>query len=451
MNYSRWSSNTEIAKMLTEISVNERIKNSGVQMGYNKNNLLIKDDSSHNLVIASSGSGKTQSVVLPLIRTAIEAEESFVVNDVKGDILAKTSGELKKRGYNITILDYANLKIGNHYNILTLPYHFYKEGNNDKAIALLEDIGYYLIHDNDDNSDIFWENTSIDYFVGLALYLFEKAMENEVNLNSLFYLSNDIFNGKNDYSKHIMEELNKYSSTYQFLSNTLFAPAETRGGIIATFSQRIKKFVSRERLSNMMSFSDFDILNIGNEKSAIFVLTGTSNEANALNEILLNQIFYSIDTSNSKHNRFNFIIDEFDSMKAIKNFSSKINYAKGINIRITAFIKSFTNLNNVYGDKNENLINLCFDNIIYLFSNDIYTLEKISKLCGNTSQGPLVSVEELKVIDMFEEIILVKRQYPIRTKVLPDYKIDWKYDESEVKFDDLTMNNINLFDIEKIM
>ncbi|MGN1342290.1 MAG: type IV secretory system conjugative DNA transfer family protein [Bacilli bacterium] len=428
MNYSRWSSDNEVKNILKEVSTNCSIKSSGIPMGYSDDKLLIKDDNSHSLIISSPGSGKTQAVMLPQVRLAIKANESFFVSDIKGEIFKEVGGELKKNNYNIIVLDYANLEKGNHYNILSFPYYLYNNGNKDKAILLLEDIGYYLIHDDDDTSDSFWEKSARDYFVGLTLYLFETIKEEEINLNSVFNLSNKIFKGEDDLDKIIMEKINNNSSAYQFLSSTLFAPKETSGGIIATFSQKVKKFVSREKLSNMMATSDFDIKNIGNDKNAIFVISGTSNCSNDLAEILLNQIFYSIDIYGNKSTRFNFIIDEFDSFKSIKDFYIKTNYARGINIRITAFIKNFTNLNNVYGNKNKNLIRLCFDNIIYLYTNDLYTLEEISKLCGNTSKGPLISVEELKVINNFEEIILIPRMYPIRTKVKPDYDINWNMD-----------------------
>ncbi len=450
MNYSRWSTESEIKNILKKVDIGSKIEKSGIPMGNSANKILIKDDVTHNLVISAPGSGKTQAVMLPLIRTSIRANDSFLVNDVKGELLDKTSGELRKEGYNVIVLDYANLKIGNHYNFFSLPYYLYKNNNKDASIELLENIGYYLIHDDNDNADIFWEKTATDYFVGLALYLFENAKESEINLNSLVSLSNDIFNAKKDYSKIIMDSLNKYSSAYQFLSGTLFAPSETSGGIIATFSQRVKKFVSREMLSNMMASSDFDILNVNKGKTAIFIISGNSEEANVLMSILFDQVFYGINNLDNRDNIFNFIIDEFDSMKAIKDFYSKINYARGINIRVTAFVKSLSNLDNIYGNKNKDLIRLCFDNIIYLFANDIYTLEEISKLCGNTSKGPLISVEELKVIKRFEEIVLMPRMYPIRTKVIPDYELDWNFDNSKIKFNNLETIDFDFFDIDNL-
>lgn len=447
MNYSRWATNEEMSKFLNEVDINSSIQKSGIPMGYDKNKLLIKDDNSHTLVIGAPGSGKTQSVMLPKVKLAIKAGESLFINDAKGDILNEIGGELKKNNYNIIVLDYAELEKGNYYNVLTFPYKLYKDNNKDKAIEILENIGYYLLHDVNDNSDIFWENTAIEYFVGLTLYLFDNAKEEEINLKSVTSLSEQINNSK----ESIIDKIDRSSTAHQYLFNTLGTATETKAGILVTFNQRIKKFVTKENLSNSMSKSDFDINNIGNEKTAIIVVSGISGYVNNLITILLEQIFYSIQLYGNKENRFNLVIDEFDNLLPIVDFYSKFNYARGININITAFIKNFTNLRNIYGNKNYELIRMCFDNIIYLLANDLYTLEEISNLCGNSNKGPLISPLELKTIDFFNEIILMPRMYPIKTKVLPDYEIDWNFDNSKLKLNVLKNNEVNLFDIDKFL
>ena len=53
-------------------------------------------------------------------------------------------------------------------------------------------------------------------------------------------------------------------------------------------------------------------------------------------------------------------------------------------------------------------------------------------MCGNQEvKGqvkPLITVEELKVMKQFEAIVLIPRMMPYKTKLLPDYKIDWNLD-----------------------
>ena len=81
-----------------------------------------------------------------------------------------------------------------------------------------------------------------------------------------------------------------------------------------------------------------------------------------------------------------------------------------------------------------------FLNIIYLYSNDIYTLEEISKLCGNKYVNnkflPLVTVDDLKLLENFEAVILLPRIMPFRTKLVPDYRINWGFDEENISLEE---------------
>ena len=110
-----------------------------------------------------------------------------------------------------------------------------------------------------------------------------------------------------------------------------------------------------------------------------------------------------------------------------------LNYARGYNINFVCNIKSINTIKKIYDEQSLDLIKLCFSNIIYLYSNDNSTLEFISSLCGNTKNKngeiePLVTIESLKVINPFEAIIVKTRLMPIKTKLIPSYKIDWGYE-----------------------
>ena len=68
---------------------------------------------------------------------------------------------------------------------------------------------------------------------------------------------------------------------------------------------------------------------------------------------------------------------------------------------------------------------MAIGNTIFLLASDIDTLEMISKACGRSDENSsLITVEELKVLDTFEAIILTSRMYPIKTKLLPYYQMD---------------------------
>ena len=105
MSYSRWATKEEVAKKLKAVNVDTGAEKSGVQVMFDDKFLYIDDRESHNLVICSTGSGKTQVAILPLFRLAMEAKESIVLNDPKGEICIKTSYALKNKGYEVKILD----------------------------------------------------------------------------------------------------------------------------------------------------------------------------------------------------------------------------------------------------------------------------------------------------------------------------------------------------------
>ena len=83
MSQSRWATSEELKSKLSPISSGLKIEKSGIPMMYDEKSLYIKNDGEQTLVIGTSGSGKTQSVILPHLRLAIEAEESFIFHDVK--------------------------------------------------------------------------------------------------------------------------------------------------------------------------------------------------------------------------------------------------------------------------------------------------------------------------------------------------------------------------------
>lgn len=452
MFYARWCKDTEMKNILTKIDVKKEIANTGTPITYEKDNLYITNKGGHTLVIGSTGSGKTQTTILPETKLSLLAGESVVINDPMGEIYKKTAHNFKEKGYNIIAINFDNPNTGSTWNPLDLPYTFYKEGKTDKAINLIEDLGYYLFTDLPHKEiDLFWTKSATDYFTGLTLYLFENAPYEEINLNSVYNLSNELLN--DSICHKFLEQLNKNSAIYYNLTGTLNAPTDTKGGIISTFNQKIKKYISLNNLANMLSSSNFDIKEISNEKTAIFIISGLTTYSNYLIPLLVSQIIVSVDEYGKKEKYLNMILDEFDTMLPIKNFARVITYSRGIKVKFTVVIKSYIDLTNAYGKENTEVIKSCFPTIIYLLSNDIYTLEEISKMCGNTETSgkvkPLITVEELKVMKTFEAIVLIPRMMPYKTNLLPDYKINWNLESKEINIPERIIKSINIFKLNQ--
>ena len=314
---------------------------------------------------------------------------------------------------------------------------------------MIEDLAYYLFFNGaNTNSDPFWFNSTVDYFTGLVLYLFENANIDEIHLQSICELSNKL-NDKNN-SILFINKLDKKSKTYINLAGTLNAPADTKGSIIAVFNQKMKKYISRENLSNMLSYTDFDITEISNKPTALFIISGISNYCNNLIPLLVDQIIKGVDYFGKQTSYTNILLDEFDAMVPIRNFSSLITYCRSIKIKLAVTIRSYIHLSNMYSKEEAEILKMCFGNLVYLLSDDIYTLEEISKYCGNTlvdnKLERLVTVEDLKTIKTFEAIVIIPRMMPFKTKLLPDYQIDWGINFPKIDIPKRTQKEIKYFE-----
>ncbi|MBR3523168.1 MAG: type IV secretory system conjugative DNA transfer family protein [Bacilli bacterium] len=445
MIYSRWASKEEILNKTTQINNDSDIKKSGIEFMYDENNLYIDDSEVHNLVIGSTGSGKTQATMLPQLRLAIKANESFVVNDIKGEIYNVLSGELAKQGYKVYTINLAATKKGNNFNPFALPYKLYKDGDIDTALEMIENIGYYFVSNDtfDPNQDPFWEISAANLFTGLVLYLFENEKIDNITINNVSNLVNDVKKMEN-----YLNDISKDSLIYTYLSTIYNAPSDTKGSIITVFKQKIKLYTVRESLSSILSYNNIDLLNIQKDKTAIFIINENKSTTKNLVSMIIDQCYYTTNILKYKERRLNFYIDDFENIKDIKHFVNILNLARGNNIRFNIYLKSFLELDTIYGKQGADLLKMSFGNIIYLLANDIETLNQISKLCGRSEENtPLISEEELKTLNYFEAIIISPRMHPIKTKLLPDYQIDWKFEKKVVEQPDLPNKNENVYDI----
>ena len=191
--YSKWAKDKDIKEQSDVEKVNpfdDTLTAAGIPLINNGKEIWVDNGEYHNLVIGSTGSGKTQTVVKPMVNLLAKKGESMIITDPKGEIYKYSASYLKDRGYRIIVLNFREPQKGNSWNPLTLPYKYYKAGNQDKAIELLNDVALNILYDpSNKNESDFWEKSAADYFSGLALGLFQDAKEEEVNLNSINVMS----------------------------------------------------------------------------------------------------------------------------------------------------------------------------------------------------------------------------------------------------------------------
>ena len=468
--YSRWAKPEEVKKQLVEVDPKAYKSNgAGIAVINNGKRLWVDNGEAHNIIVGATGSGKTQIVVFPLVQTLAKHDESMIITDPKGEIYETTANMLRERGYNIVILNFRNPQNGNAWNPMNLPYTLYKEGNTDKAIELLDDLALNILYEEKQGgSDPFWEKTAADYFTGLALGLFEDAKEDQINLNSINLMSSmgeERFGGpNNNYAKEYFNSKDPSKPAYINASGTVYAPEDTKGGVLSTFKQKIKLFSSRENLSEMLSYNNFDMKEIGKQKTAVFMIVQDEKKTlHPLATIFIKQCYETLidvaqENGGKLPHRTNFILDEFANMPKLKDATTMVTAARSRLIRFNFIIQNYAQLTQVYGkEEAETIKGNC--NIMYLISNELQALEEISKMCGEvkskekdkTASTPLVTVSDLQRLSQFEIITLRLRTMPFKTKLTPNYKMDWGKTYEKATYPTRQKKEVQLFDIKEFV
>ncbi len=470
--YSSWAKDKDIKEQSGIEKVDplaDTLDAAGIPIINNGKEMWVDNGEYHNLVIGSTGSGKTQTVVKPMVNLLAKKGESMIITDPKGEIYKYSASYLKEKGYKIIVLNFREPNRGNSWNPLTLPFKYYRAGNPDKAIELLNDVALNILYDpSNKNESDFWEKSAADYFSGLALGLFQDGKEEEVNLNSINVMSTvgEERYATSNYIKEYFGMKGEKSNAYMFASSTINAPNDTKGGLLATFRQKIRNFSTGEALSEMLSYSDFDMKDIGNGKTAVFMIIHDEKKTyHSLMTIFIKQCYETLIDAAQENGgklpvRTNFILDEFANMPPLKDVDAMVSAARSRDIRFTFIIQNFAQLNDVYGDNVAEIIKGNCGNIVYLISTEMKALEEISKMCGEVkvtdekdknATRPLITITDLQKMKLFEAIIIRLRTSPFRTKLEPDFKMEWGIERREEEYPTRAKREVQIFDLKEFV
>ncbi len=479
---SRFMTKREIKNNFQVWNIGKNLKSGGVPITYINKKIYYDNAFDHTLIIGSTGSGKTVCAIMPLVFNLGYANESMVINDVKGELYINTSNFLKKRGYKINIINLRNALSSDGWNPLHLPYKYYKNGNIDLAGDMIENFSKSLTK-NLSSKDMYWEKSATAVLTALSYALIEDASsEEEVNLFSLYNLlvehgskTIDRFNSLDLY----FQQKPIGSQSKMAYATGSFAKGETRATLFSVLATTIKMF-SDTGIANLTSRTDFELDSIGKRKTAVFLIIPDEKESrHELASLFIDQCYQSlINTAQSYSsgkvpNRVNFILDEFANMPPINSISNKITVSRSRNIRFYLVIQDFDQLKEKYKKSSGTIKSNC-TNWIYLLTSDNESAKEISSRLGkytisssrvsmsakidsndyNTTNDKSLMGRELLMPDelmrfKFGEALFMKtRMYPIKCKIIPidKYPIKIKIAKIPTKINN---NEIKCFNLEQ--
>lgn len=457
---ARWANDSEIKNWW-----HHPLDTPGLFLGKDEKKYCIHPESSelnqHAIVFGGSGTGKSRSVIIPNILKAIREGKSIVVTDTKGTVYNQTANMLRKNGYTIRVLNYLKPKQSSCYNRLD----FVKDMSN--AIKLSN-----TIIENSSNkhasSDEMWRNAEQSYITACILYVKSMRPPSEQHMSSV--LAFGVWGAGNpELMDFLFSQLPYSHPAKQMYDIFRIAEDKTRTGILIGFASRLQVFLD-PGIAQMWSKSDFDLKNIGLEKTALFLLISDRDTTYKMPLALTWAGLFQdlLDEADGQPDgvlpvKVKCLMDECANIGTINNFEQITSTARSRGVEIVPIFQSLPQLKNRYDKERWAEIMSNMDTILYLGTNDLETAKYFSQIIGPTTLmvqsyigrdsgnggmnenyvgRPLMQPSELRQWDRAKMIVLQNGKNPAAL-----YKVDYTELDPDLHLEDwrtITEHNFNV-------
>lgn len=398
------------------------------------------------LVCGGSGAGKTRFYCKPNL---MQANTSFVILDPKGEILRDTGGLLKKKGYEIRVLDLISMEKGHCYN----PF-VYLQSDNDVQ-RLVTNLFKSTTPKGAQAQDPFWDTAASMLLLALIFYLRYEAPEEEQNFPMVMeMLRAGAIEDEEDNRPTPLDNLfsdlemeNPDHIAVKYYHNYHSGSAKTIQSIQITLAARLEKF-NLESLAAMTQTDELDLPSMGEKKVALFALIPDNDSSfNFLVSILytqlFQQLFYSADHvhGGALPVPVHFLMDEFANVSLPDDFDKILSVMRSRGVSVSIILQNLAQLKALFEKQWESIVGNC-DEFLYLGGNEQSTHKYVSELLGketidtNTfgkssgrsgnystnyqiSGRELLTPDEVRMLDNQYAILFIRGERPV---------MDFKYD-----------------------
>ncbi|MBR3973506.1 MAG: type IV secretory system conjugative DNA transfer family protein [Oscillospiraceae bacterium] len=446
------------------------IPGAGPVLAYQGRRIWSYGEEGHTLYLGSTGTGKSRRGIIPLLLRIIKSGESGIVVDPKTELFWKMARLAQKCGYDVRIVNFANIFKSSAYNALEEIQVLYQTGDPAKretALGMVDELGMALFPES--RTDPFWADSARSIFKAAVIALLEYAKPEEITLASVYQfmtMGDERFAGKT-YLQAFLENLPAESAVARQLRSYCSTATETRAGIRSTFLEGLSLF---SRSDAMVEFLSGDTLHIsdlsGDKKTLIFICIPDHTPIyNKLCGILVGQLMsHLIRTADEKYHgalpiRHHVIVDEFGNVsQALPNMPHLLSAGRSRGLRVHYVLQSLSQLTVFYSSADAKTILNNTDIIIAFRCNDFETMESLSKMSGERTidygeyqiKEPLLAPAQFQELDTGQAFVSLKGKYRFVT-FLPDYEqmFDCSGWEEPIYPERVPGSEIHLFDIKE--
>ena len=349
------------------LAENVKISNDTRKTGLNNNDLII----------GSSGCGKTGGYVIPNIQNI---EGSLIVSDTKGQLERRFKKSLIEKGYDVYSIDLVNMHRSCGYN----PLNYIRKNTDgtysEKDILSLANLlcpQFEIVE-----KDAFWRCSAASYIAFLISFCLEAAPAKKHNLVHIGELHREFSSAHGDraFEKWVNDHPDSFASKKFKEINGIRAADRTFSSILAFVNQYLEpfEFKEAEHIFGKSKKENFDIKSLGNKKTVVFLNNSdTDRTFDSISNIFYSQALRVLcaeaDANENGHLKVpvRLIMDDFASGAQIPDFDKIISVIRSRGISVSLIIQSISQLESLYSKCISNtIINNC-DHLIYMGSQDL--------------------------------------------------------------------------------
>ena len=340
------------------------------------------------LVIGGSGAAKTRGYVKPNI---LEANTNYVITDPKMEVLTDTGGYLKKKGYDVRVLNLVNLEQSDGYN----PFRYLRDEKD--ALKLVNTLIQATTPKGSHESDPFWTKSETALLQAIILMLHQEAPEYEQNFSMVMRVLEyaEVREDDDDYISPLdllfkaMEHERPESVALRQYKVFKQAAGKTAKSILVSAAVRLAPF-NLPQIKAITDHDDMDLYTLGEKKCALYaVIPDNDTTFNFLVSLLYSQIFQTLYyCADQIHHgalpcHVHFILDEAPSVN-LPGLPRELATMRSRNISCSTIIQNMAQIKELYKDSWETIPGNS-DTLLYLGGNESSTHKYISEALGKST------------------------------------------------------------------
>ncbi len=314
----------------------------------------------------------------------------------------------------------------------------------------------------ENEKDPVWEKGARSIIMATCLAMLEDSENPELGMTkdkfNFFNLNKAISNSTDEFKalKEYFEGRGQLSQAYTMSRQVLSAADATLSSYMSIAFDKLNMFNDRG-LCGLTSATDINAAAFAERPTALFMkIPDEKDTRHGLAAVFVLCMYKALIKVASAREDLSlprnvyFILDEFGNMPKIEKFDKMITVGRSRKIWFNMVVQSYSQLNNVYGEKVADIVKSNCGMKMFIGSNDIGTCKEFSELCGNmtvrttstssqtgnktgdisvstqTQTRPLIYPSELQKLNNAEStgnaIIVTFGNYPLKTKYTPSYK-----------------------------